>query len=156
MIEPTSQATTAVATIAAGGVTLPLLATAPNVVPQLMVFGIALGLRADVLVAGFGGALVAIAFFNTVPGGSDTLSELFRTTLRRMGYALASAVTAGYLTPLVMLMEGANLRIPESLMLGVAFVIGASAQRSLARFIKKESVLPPAGGAANGGGNVAS
>ena len=152
MPDPTGggAAVSAAATIIATGVSLPILAAAPSVAPQVIIFGIALGLRADVLVAGFCGAVVAMAFFNTVPSTGDTALELFRTTWRRMGYALASAMTAGYLTPLFMLLDGEKLRIPESLMLSVAFVAGAGAQRYLAKFIKKESPLQAPGPAAQG------
>lgn len=73
MIEPTSQATAA-ATLVATGIALPLLASAPAVVPQIVVFGIALGLRADVLVAGFAGALVAIVLLDTVPAATPCAS----------------------------------------------------------------------------------
>ncbi len=126
----------AVTTIIATGATLPVLAAVPLVAPQIVVFGIALGLRADVLLAGFCGAVVAMAFFNIVPSTGDTWRELVRTTWRRMWHGLASALAAGYLTPLMMLFDGDKLRIPETLMLSVAFVAGAGAQRWLARFIK--------------------
>ena len=38
----------------------------------LTAFGVPLGLRADVLLAGFLGSLIAIILLNTVPGSSDT------------------------------------------------------------------------------------
>lgn len=125
------------AAVLTGAATIPVLATAPAYAPQIIVFGIALGLRADVLLAGFAGSVVAIAFFNAVPSTGDTRWELVRTSFRRMGHCLASALTAGYITPLVLLLDGEKLRIPESLMLSAAFVVGAGAQRILGRFIKK-------------------
>lgn len=118
MPEPT---TTALATVA----------TAAATVPALTVLGVPLGLRADVLIAGFGGALAAIALLNAVPGSGDTWRELLRTTWRRVGFSAASSVTAGYLAPVT--------QAPESLLLGAAFVIGAGAQQALRWAIKQRS-----------------
>ncbi len=63
MAEPTS---TAAATLLAATASLPIITA----------FGIPLGLRADLLVAGFAGALVAIILLNTVPATDDTLREM--------------------------------------------------------------------------------
>lgn len=123
MPEPTS--TAAGATLVGSAVT----------VQALTAFGVSLGLRADILIAGFAGSLVAIVLLNTVPSTGDTWPELVRTTLRRMLVALASSLTAGYLTPLAMLM--ANL--PDALVLGGAFAVGAGAQRVLAKAVNKVS-----------------
>lgn len=90
-------------------------------------FGVPLGLHADVLLAGFFGSLVAIILLNTVPGAADTWQELMRTSARRLAVAWASSVTAGYITPLVLLMVDA----PQGLLLSMAFMIGAGAQRVL-------------------------
>lgn len=114
MPEPTS---TTVMTVAATGITIPVITLA----------GISLGLRADLLVAGFFGSIVAIVLLNSVPDSGDTIAHLIRTTFRRMFVALASSVTAGYLAPLVALLA----QIPEALLLGVAFAIGGGAQRVL-------------------------
>ena len=92
MPEPTST-TVGLVTLGASG----------TAVPMLVAFGIPLGLRVDVLVAGFTGSLVAIILLNTVPTMGDTWRELGRTTLRRMFVALASSFTAGYLTPMALL-----------------------------------------------------
>jgi hypothetical protein len=116
MAEPTSTALAA-ATFVATSVSLPVLT----------VLGIPLGLRVDLLIAGFFGSLVAIILLNSVPSTGDTWRELIRTTLRRMFVAVASSLTAGYLTPLVLLM--ANL--PEPLVIGVAFAVGGGAQQVL-------------------------
>jgi hypothetical protein len=116
MAEPTSTALAA-ATFVATSVSLPVLT----------VLGIPLGLRIDLLIAGFFGSLVAIILLNSVPSTGDTWRELIRTTLRRMFVAAASSLTAGYLTPLVLLM--ANL--PEPLVIGVAFAVGGGAQQVL-------------------------
>jgi len=121
----------------AGAVSVAALQVAPAIAPQLVVFGYALGLRADVLVAGFAGAVVALTFFNSVPSSGDTLRHLVETTLWRMWWCLASSLTAGYMTPLMLLLEGPQFRIPEQLMFSVAFVIGVGAQRLLGRFLQR-------------------
>lgn len=140
MPEPLHSGATAVVT---GAAMVPVLNAVPAYVPQIIIFGYAVGLRADVLLAGFAGSVVAIAFFNAVPSTGDTRWELARTSWRRMWHCLACALTAGYLTPLLLLLDGLlviggeKVRIPESLTLSVAFVAGAGAQRILGRFIKK-------------------
>lgn len=120
MPEPTS----------AAGATLLAQAVA---VPVLTVFGVSLGLRADVLLAGFGGAVAAITLLNSVPATGDTWRELVRTSLKRVGVALGSAVTAGYTAPLVGFIQG----IPQPLVLGVAFVVGAGALSLLPWLIQR-------------------
>ena len=122
MPEPTST-TAAVVTLTATGLT----------VPMLSVFGVSLGLRADVLIAGFFGSLVAIILLNSVPSEGDSWQHLVRTTFKRMFVALASSVTAGYLTPLALLL--ANL--PDALLLSAAFGVGGGAQRVLLVVIAK-------------------
>lgn len=102
-------------------------------IPVLTAFGVPLGLRADVLIAGFFGSLVAIILLNSVPSTGDTWEQLLRTTLRRMFVAFASSVTAGYLTPLVLLM--ANM--PDTLLLSVAFATGGGAQKVLMTIISR-------------------
>lgn len=131
MPEPTSAAT---ATLVMTGVT----------VPALTAFGVSLGLRPDVLVAGLFGACVAIILLNTVPSSGDTWRELLRTSLKRMAVACASSLTAGYLTPLVLLLYA----VPLELLLSVAFLVGASAQRYLVRFVVR---YIPAAGKPDGG-----
>lgn len=119
MAEPTSTAAaiTFVATAAA--------------VPVLTAFGVPLGLRADVLLGGFLGAGAAMVFFNTVPGTSDTIPELLRTTVRRAFVALAGSVTAGYMVP--WLAESASI----SGLLFYSFVVGAGAQKVLAAAVAR-------------------
>jgi len=121
MPEPTT--TLGAATLAATGTAL----------PAIVAFGVPLGLRVDVLVAGFFGSLVAIILLNTVPSSGDTWIELLRTTLRRMFVTLASSLTAGYLTPIVV--EVMHMSVPMVVFL--AFVVGAAAQKVLAGFIRK-------------------
>lgn len=123
MPEPTS--TTAAAT----------LITAPAAVSMLTAFGVNLGLRPDVLVAGFAGALVAIILLGSVPSEGDTWQHLLRTTIKRMAVSLASSLTAGYCTPVVML----AVSMPDPLLLGAAFGIGAGAQRVLRNAIDRVS-----------------
>ena len=122
MPEPT---TTAAATLAAATASVPILTA----------FGIPLGLRADLLVAGFAGSLVAIILLNSVPNTGDTWRELVRATVRRMFVAIASSLTAGYLTPLALLMAV----LPEPLVIGAAFAVGGGAQQVLMFAIRRMS-----------------
>ena len=122
MPEPT---TTAAATLAATAAA----------VPTLIAFGVPLGLRADLLIAGFAGSLVAIVLLNSVPSVGDTWEALLRTTLRRMTVAMASSLTAGYLTPLALLLAS----VPDSLVLGGAFATGGGAQHVLMFLIRRLS-----------------
>ena len=120
MAEPAS---TAIATLAA----------ASAVVPALTAFGVPLGLRPDLLVAGFSGSIVAIILLNSVPSTGDTWRELLRTTLRRIAVAVASSLTAGYLAPLALLVAS----LPESLLLCTAFAVGGGAQKVLMATIRR-------------------
>lgn len=120
MAEPT---TTASATIVAATLAM----------PALTAFGVPLGLRADLLLAGFFGSLVAIVLLNTVPSLGDTWQALVRTTGRRLAVASACSLTAGYLTPLALLMAN----VPEPLLLSMAFLLGVGAQKALVFFMAK-------------------
>ncbi len=135
MPEPTTTTAAAVATLSGGALA----------VPALSLLGMPLGLRADVLVAGFAGALAAIALLNSVPATGDTARALLETSCKRLFVATASSLTAGYLTPLILLWSG----VPDSLLLGAAFAVGGGAQKAMAfvmrRFFGDE---PPKGGAA--------
>lgn len=122
MPEPT---TTAAATLLATAVT----------VPALTAFGIPLGLRPDLLLAGFNGAIVAIILLNTVPGSTDTWRALIRLSFRRMAVAFASSLTAGYSTPVV-----ASLFTSDPALLSTAFIAGAGAQWVLLSLIKRFQV----------------
>ncbi|MDY0748495.1 hypothetical protein SNE35_28605 [Paucibacter sp. R3-3] len=110
-------------TIVAGSVAL----------PALTAFGVPLGLRADVLTAGFAGALVAIALLNAVPASGDTWQAMVWTAGRRMMVACAGSLTAGYLAPLVLLIA----TLPDSVLLGCAFITGGGAQQFLRGFIRR-------------------
>ncbi|TAK92748.1 MAG: hypothetical protein EPO09_14815 [Aquabacterium sp.] len=92
-----------------------------------------IGLRPDILIAGFSGSLVAIALLNSVPGAGDTWRELVRTSVRRMAVSCASSLTAGYLTPLALL--AAN--VPDSMLLSMAFLLGVGAQKALVNIMSK-------------------
>lgn len=116
-----------------------LIAAAASV-PALTAFGVPLGLRPDLLVAGFSGAIVAIVLLNTVPSTGDTWPHMLRSTWRRMAVACASSLTAGYLTPLVMLLAS----VPHELLVGAAFAVGGGAQQVLMFCIKRLSGQPPA------------
>ena len=109
------------------------MAAATATMPLLTVFGVNLGLRPDVLVAGFAGALVAIVLLDSVPAVIDTWMQMVQGTLRRMMVVLASALMAGYITPLVLLLA----TIPAPLLLAAAFVTGAGAQKILAAMIER-------------------
>lgn len=130
MPEPMSTTTVAVATLAAASVSMPMLT----------LFGVPLGLRADLLIAGFFGSLVAVILLNSVPGSTDTWTELMRTTLRRMFVAVASSLTAGYLTPSVLVMAS----LPDPLLLSAAFAVGGGAQKVLVFAISRASGNAPA------------
>ena len=125
MAEPAT--TTTAVTLAAGSIA----------VPALTVAGIPLGLRPEILIAGFSGALVAIILLNSVPSSGDTWSELLRTTLRRMAFAVASSLTAGYLAPMIMLIG----QLPDAAQLGSAFAVGGGAQRVLLAVLRR--IVPP-------------
>ena len=101
-------------------------------------FGVPLGLRADVLLAGFFGSLVAIILLNTVPGAADTWRELLRTSVRRLAVAWASSITAGYITPLALLIA----EMPQGLLLSMAFMVGAGAQRVLVAVMTRFWAIP--------------
>lgn len=119
-------------TTAAGAATLAASAAA---VPILSAFGVPLGLRVDELLAGFAGALAAIALLNSVPAIGDTLAALVRTSIKRVGVALASAVTAGYLVPLAALIS--PMPVHPALELSLCFVCGAGAQQILRAAIQR-------------------
>lgn len=131
------------------------MAAAPPAVAMITAFGINLGLRPDVLVAGFAGALVAIVLLGSVPADGDTWRQLLRTTWRRMWVSVASSLTAGYLTPAVLLVADP----PAPVFLACAMTVGAGAERILRRAIerydpattKAAASPPPPGGPGAGG-----
>ena len=125
MPEPTTTTTAAAVTLAAAGVSIPMLTA----------FGIPLGLRADILVAGLFGGLVSIVLFNTVPSFGDTWPLVVKTALRRMTVALASSVTSGYVAPMFL-----AINMSDPYLLGLAFVVGGGAQKIFAALVERFSV----------------
>jgi hypothetical protein len=111
------------------------VATGAAAVPVLTLFGVPLGLQADQLLAGFAGAIAAMALLDSVPSSGDTIRELFRTSVKRIGVAVGSAVTAGYLVPLV----GLVANVPQALSLSLCFLVGAGAQRFLKAAIERSA-----------------
>lgn len=109
------------------------LAASSFAVPVLTIAGVSLGLRADVLLAGFAGSIAAMALLNTVPASGDSLCELAHTTFKRVGVAVGSAVTAAYLAPLLALINN----VPAALILSVAFIAGAGAMQMLPWLIER-------------------
>ncbi len=123
MPEPTSAAIT---TLAASAVSI----------QTITLFGVQLGLRPDVLVAGFSGAVVAIVLLNSVPNEGDTWRHLVRTSIRRMAVSAASSLTAGYLAPPLAPVMAA-LFSPETGLGSAAFVIGVGAQAIVTAMVKR-------------------
>ncbi len=117
------------------------LVAATATVPALTVLGIPLGLRADLLIAGFAGSLAAIVLLNSVPSLGDTWQLLVKTSVKRMAVACVSSITAGYMTPLAMLLA----QVPEPLLLSMAFVVGAGAQRWLVKLMRRYQPGPEGG-----------
>jgi len=118
MAEPTTSAAVTFAAVGAA-------------VPVLTAFGVPLGLRADMLLAGFLGACAAMVLLNIVPPGGDTLANVLGTMVRRGAVAVASALTAGYLVPV--LAEHSAL-VGQ---LGYSFLAGAGAQKILALAVER-------------------
>lgn len=114
------------------------LAATSVAIPVLTVAGVTLGLRPDMLLAGFAGSVAAMALLNTVPSTGDTLRELIRTTFKRMGVAVGSSVTAAYLAPLVALINN----VPDALILSIAFIAGAGAMQILPWLIERFGKKP--------------
>lgn len=133
------------ATVVAGAAVLPVLQAAPAVVPSIVVLGYSIGLRADLLVAGFAGSVVALTFFNAVPSMGDTWRQLLATTLWRMWWCLASSLTAGYLAPVLLLLDGTRFQFPEQLVWSLSFLVGVGAQRVLGRFMRERLGVEPPG-----------
>ncbi len=127
--------------------------------PPLTILGVQLGLRPELLIAGFFGALVAMLLLNSVPSdGEDTWRSMVRTALRRMGVALASSLMAGYVAPLAPLVAGGVWSkvvggvVPEfldSMAVAVlaAFIVGVFAQRILQLSARRLSAVGKKGGA---------
>lgn len=123
------------------------LTAAAAAVPAITAFGVNLGLRADVLVAGFAGAMVAVVLLNSVPSKTEdwlesidnplvrALAALIKDSIVRITFAVSSAMLAGYVTPLSLYLAN----IPDALLLGMSFVVGAGAQKILRSLIDRFS-----------------
>ena len=107
-----------------------LAASVAASVPVLTVAGYSLGLQPGLLIAGSLGAFVGIVLLNTVPGEGK---PWWYAVLRRLLVMVASAITAGYLTPIIL----AWVTINESSQVGLAFVVGGSAQWMMQAVIKR-------------------
>lgn len=112
--------------------TAAIVVPAAMAAPLITVFGVATGLRADVLLAGFIGSIIAMGLLNTVPGTGDTARDLLRTSIRRVVVAVCSSGFAGYLAPFGQ--ELLQLSVPG--MLGLAAVLGGGAQTLLPALIE--------------------
>lgn len=120
------------------------IATQAVIVAPLTLLGMQIGLEPKVLLAGFGGSVAAMALLNTVPSTGDTVRELMRTSLRRVGVAIGSALFAGYMAPLSLLVAN----VPAGLVLSMAFLLGAGAQYLLPKWLTWAAprvTRPPAG-----------
>ena len=106
-----------------------ITATAASV-PALTLFGVSLGLMPGTLIAGAFGAFVGVVLLNTVPGEGR---PWWYAVLRRMLVMLASSITAGYLTPVVMSLSA----LSEPLQFATAFIVGGSAQWMMQAVIKR-------------------
>lgn len=115
--------------------------------PVLVLLGIRLGLQPSDLIAGAAGAAIAILLLNAVPSTGDGARELARTTLKRVGFALGSAMFAAYSAPVAALIVTAALSVlvtPEKLapMAGpiqalAALILGGGAQRIFSALIDR-------------------
>lgn len=104
----------------------------------LTIFGVAVGIRPELLFAGFCGAFAAISLLNTVPASGDTWQHMLKTSWRRVSVSVASAMCSAYCAPLVPLTLDTDAKL-----LGAAFVVGAGAQTVLAVLIQRVSGKKP-------------
>lgn len=132
MPEPTTTTAAAIASYTAASLTVPVLTA----------FGIPLGLRPEVLAAGFGGALAALGLLNSVPATGDTWHHLVKDTGKRIMFAVLSSLTAGYLAPLVFALLPSQVQTVEGVFLGVSFAVGCGAQRVLLGMLTKVGAQP--------------
>ncbi len=123
--EPIS--TTAGITFASGAAT----ATA------VQLLGVTLGLRPDLLFAGFIGVICAIFFLNAEPRSEDTFADLLKTSLRRLLLIVVSVLAACFIAPVVpsfVTLSGGAETIVER---ASAFIVGCFLQALLVRIGKK-------------------
>lgn len=109
--------------------------TVGGAVQILTIFGISLGLRPDVLVAGMLGAVASIFLLNSVPMVGEGVWARISNALQRFFVVISSAGTSGYLAPLITSLIPMN----QSWLMGTAFIVGAGARIMLQRFIQRYS-----------------
>lgn len=109
--------------------------TPAGAVQVLTVAGVSFGLRPDFLIVGMLGAVASIFLLNSVPLVGDGFGARLNNMVQRFCVVLSSAVTSGYLTPLVMSIIPMN----DTWVLGIAFLVGAGARVFLQRIIKRYS-----------------
>lgn len=132
MAEPTTLTAATVAT------SMLVTATVAAVAPELQFGGVQLGLRPDVLLAGFVGALAGVALLNTAPSGPDTPRGLLATTFRRAMVISLSTVMAAYLAPLADLLP-MLAQAGKAPLLACAAVLGAGMQKILGGLVARAS-----------------
>lgn len=102
------------------------LAASAAAVPVLTLLGYPLGIRPEVLFAGFAGGCFGVAFLNTVPALPHPEFPIWVSAIwtasRRIVAVMSSSLAAGYIAPSI-----AATAAPEQLFLA-AFVVGAGAQ----------------------------
>ena len=131
------------AEIASTTVAAATIAAAATSIPVLTILGIPLGVPPETLIAGFFGGLVGVILLNTVPPSDGGVWPALLTTARRMAVTFASSLTAGYVAPMFSGVIAAIPGVtPYGALLGAAFLVGAGAQRVMARAIQK--FAPPA------------
>lgn len=126
MADPTSSTAAAVAVAA----------------PAVTIMGVATGLQPAMLLAGFVGAIIALIFMDAAGQPGDTAAVLVRTTIRRALVAAASALVAGYATPILI----AFVPALDAGRFGVAAFVGGGAQPIFKALIAR--LVNVAGGAA--------
>ena len=135
MPEPATTTAAAVTTIAAATATIPVLT----------ILGIPLGVPPETLIAGFFGGLVGVILLNTVPPSDSGAWAAICTAAHRMVVTFASSLTAGYVAPMfsgiIAVIPGVS---PYGALLGSAFLVGAGAQRVMAKAVEKFAPAPPA------------
>lgn len=138
MSEPTTAASIALYPSAGSGAFAGLTPAAGvgSAVQVLTIAGVSLGLRPDFLIAGMLGAVVSIFLLNSVPLVGDGFGARINNMAQRFGVVLCSAVTSGYLTPLVASTLTVITTVSEAWLLGLAFVVGAGARAFLQRILK--------------------
>ena len=122
MAEPTSTAAVAF-TLVAGGAAIPVL----------HILGVPLGVRPDILMWGLMGGLIALIHIQAPPPKAGILQAML-IGMSWIFALLSSALTSGFIAPAVAIMLNAVAPIipPDITLSMTAFIIGATAQQTLA------------------------